>query len=204
MGKTRRQHFIPISYLERFTSKDELYTIDIVERKTFKTSPVNVAHIRDFYTVELEDESKENIVEEYFSQVEGNAKPILDRWIKTMKPPTQKEWHIISEFIAGMSLRIPEFRKKYLEMRQYMLDLTNHFSLSSKEAYEKTRERYHQDTGKELELGYEEMKHAVENPAQYQIILHQNEYISTMMKCLPEIASIIFKMTPLLFVATGE
>lgn len=204
MSKARKQHFIPVSYLERFTSKGEIYSFDIVEKKVFQTKPINIAHLRDFYTVDHKDKSKENVVEEYFSEIEGRAKPILEQWIKTMKLPIQKEWHILSEFIAGMSLRVPEFRKKYLEINQYMADLTVHLAFSSEEAYKRTREQYFQNTGNELNLEYEEAKRICENPSLYQIVLHPNKYISTMMKCIPEITQIIVQMTPMLLLATDK
>jgi len=110
MGKARKQHYVPVSYLYRFASKQEVFVVDIVKQNTFRTSPQNVAHIRDFYSGEGEGIVDENVVEGYFSQVEGQVKPVVDSWIKTMRLPVKGDWNLVSEFIAGMHLRVPRLR----------------------------------------------------------------------------------------------
>lgn len=109
MAKARKQHYVPISYLRRFASENNVYVRDLVERKTFRTCLENIGHIRDFYSLVVDDESKDNLVEKYFSEVEGKASTIIDQFIRTMKLPVDQAWGHLTEFVAGMHLRVPDF-----------------------------------------------------------------------------------------------
>jgi len=204
MGEKIKQHYIPISYLEKFTTAESLYVFDLVETKIFTTKPENVAHVRDFYSVDTNGKSKQNVIEDYFAEVEGKSKPVIGEFVSSMKIPNKRDWAIIAEFIAGMHLRVPDFRQKQLEMSQYFIDLMNYFSFSTKEAYENTCKRYEKDTGEKLNITYEATKTFVEKPELYQIILHQNEYIQMIFQLMPIITHAISNMTPYLLFATGE
>ena len=204
MSEPRKQHYIPVSLLKRFTIDNKIYVTDFIEGKQYDTSPENVAHIRDFYRADVTDGFDENSIEQYFSKTEGAVKSIFDNWIKTMKRPSKQDWSIISEFIAGMHLRGPEMRQKFLELFQYHSDLLNHYSFATKEAYERTCKNYYQDTGKEICIKYEEMKKIIEDPSCLEVRLHQNLYLHQMLKLIPQIAQIISQMTPWLFIATGK
>ena len=203
-NKTRRQHYVPDSYLQRFTSKEQIYVFDLVEQKKYTTSPKKIANIRDFYSLDVEDKSNKNCVEDYFGVVEGRVMQILDSWIRTMKLPSLKEGHCVAEFIAGMHLRVPEMRRKFLELHQYNADLLIHRNFSNKEAYERTCKQYYRDTGKKIEIEYEQIKDSVDNPSHYTIALHQNKYICSMVNLIPKITDLIFRMTPHLLIATGK
>lgn len=204
MGKARKQHYVPVSYLYRFASKQEVFVVDIVKQNTFRTSPQNVAHIRDFYSGEGEGIVDENVVEGYFSQVEGQVKPVVDSWIKTMRLPVKGDWNLVSEFIAGMHLRVPRLRVQYLELTQYLVDLVNYYNFSSPEAYDNLRKSYEEKTGTKVTLPYEEMRQLVEDPLRMQIVVHQNTYVSLLFKLLPQIANIVSHMTPVLLISTGK
>jgi hypothetical protein len=204
MPKPRRQHYIPVSYLTRFAEAGKIYVHDLVKRKRYRTTIQNVANIRDFYSLEIDDKSKEVFVEEYFAEIEGKANNVINDYIKTMNKPTGQEWALLAEFIAVMHLRVPEFRKKHLEMSQYMADLLNHLSFSTEERYKKSCEQFYKGTGKKLDMPYGKMKEIVEKPERLRLILHQNEYMRSMLGIIPKIAEIAFCMTPLLLIANGK
>lgn len=204
MNKTRRQHYVPVSYLSRFTDNDQIYVTDFRENKCYPSSPKDIANIRDFYVLEKNDASIDNTVESYFAEVENKTKSILDNFIKTMHLPKERDWHILTEFIAGLHLRVPEMRKKHLELSHYYFDFMNHYKFSTEDAYKQTCAQYYKDTGKKIDMTYEEAKEMIEKPELYYIALHQNEYIQQIFSLLPQIHNIIFRMTPYLLFSVGN
>jgi hypothetical protein len=204
MQKPRRQHYVPVSYLSRFKDNNQIYVTDFREKKCYSTSPQNVANIRDFYVIDTDGKSDDNIVESYFAKVEDKAKPILDSFIKTMRLPSKNEWTAVAEFIGGMHVRVPELRQKYLELSHYIYDFINYFQFSTEEAYKRACAKYYKDTGQKIDLPYEKFREVIDKPELYSIALHQNEYIHQMFNLLPLIVDIIFRMTPYLLIAVGN
>ena len=191
MGKPRRQHYIPQSYLNRFAINGELVVFDFLQEHKFATSSQNVAHIRDFYYTEVNDPANENIVESYFSKIEGSAKGVIDEFVKTMQPPNKKDWNVLSEFIAGMYVRIPHFRFQHLEIAESLLKVLG----KNARANSKFSESLQMETGKTTQLS--------EGFSDYNVAIHQNEYVLTMLKLIPNVTAVINQMTPSLLISYG-
>jgi hypothetical protein len=190
MEKPRRQHYIPQSYLNRFAAtKGQLVVFDFFNERKFVTSPQNVAHIRDFYYADVNDAANANIVESYFSKIEGPAKCIIDEFVKTMKPPNKKDWNVLSEFIAGMYVRIPHFRFQYLEIAESFLRVLG------------KKARANQKFNESLQSS--KTTKPPEDLSDYGVAIHQNEYVLTMLKLIPNITTVISQMTPSLLISYG-
>jgi hypothetical protein len=194
MGKPRRQHYIPISYLNQFATNDELVVFDFINERKFTTSPHNTAHIKDFYSVDAKDPANENIVESYFSEkTENSAKSIIDEYIKTMRLPNKNNWIHLVEFIASMYVRGPRFRFEYLEIAEGFLKMRAHHVLANPTSYEYQQLAKH---GEPEEL--------LKDVSKIQITPHQNQYILAMLKSIPELTEVISRMTPTLLYSCGS
>ncbi|WP_217592961.1 DUF4238 domain-containing protein [Cohnella sp. GbtcB17] len=88
--KTKHQHYVPQSYLMRFTDqKNMLYVFDKTQpgKEPFPTSPRNVAGARYFYDIEakdfdnLPDDFYEQTAEKMFSELEALLKVQIDNII---------------------------------------------------------------------------------------------------------------------------
>jgi len=193
MGKPRRQHYIPQSYLNRFAINGELVVFDFLQEHKFVTSSQNVAHIRDFYSTEVKDAADENMVESYFSKVENFARDIIDEYVNTMRLPNKKNWIRLVEFIAGMYVRIPKFRFEYLEIAEGYLNMRAHHILANPTSYEYQQLAKH---GKPEEL--------LKDVSKIQITPHQNEYVLAMLKPIPKLTEVISQMIPTLLYSCGS
>jgi hypothetical protein len=193
MGKPRRHHYIPISYLKRFTTNDELVVFDFINERKFSTSPQNIAHIKDFYSVDSKDPANENMVERYFSKVENYAKDIINEYINTMQLPNKKNWIRLVEFIASIYVRGPRFRFEYIEFAEGFLKMRADHVLANPTSYE-----YQQlaKNGKPKEL--------LKDVSKIQITPHQNEYVLAMLKPIPKLTEVISQMTPTLLYLCGS
>lgn len=86
MGKAKRHHFVPRSYLERFGRDDR-----VAVRWRERTAPVvtrtqNVAVESGFYTTEAEDGSKSIAIEEALADIDGAAHTAIAAVIDSMLP----------------------------------------------------------------------------------------------------------------------
>ena len=193
MGKPRKQHYIPQSYLNRFTANGELVVFDFINERKFATSPQNVAHIKDFYSTDIKESADENIVESYFSKVENSAQNIIDEYVNTMRPPNKKNWVRLAEFIAGMYVRVPKFRFEYLEFAEGFLNMRAHHVLANPTSYKYQQLAKH---GKPEEL--------LKDVSKIQITPHQNQYVLAMLKSIPKLTGVISQMTFTLLYSCGS
>jgi len=193
MGKPRKQHYIPQSYLNRFTTNGELVVFDFIDERKFAASPQNVAHIKDFYSIDIKESADENIVESRFSKVENSAKNIIDEYIKTMRLPNKKNWIHLAEFIASMYVRGPRFRFEYIELAEGFLNMRAHHVLANPTSYE------YQQLAK-----YGKPEELLKDVSKIQITPHQNQYVLAMLKSIPKLTEVISRMTPTLLHSCGS
>jgi hypothetical protein len=192
-GEPRRHHYLPQFYLNRFTTNGSLIVYDFLKENKFTTSPQNIAHIRDFYYTEMNDPAKQTFVEGYFSKIESLAKDIIDEFVRTMQLPSEKNWYILSEFIAGMYVRIPHFRFQYLETVEGLMEMFAKFS-----------ETPNSKSYKNLQSQIPPNTQLSENFSNYDMAIHQNEYVSLMLTSIPKLTATISQMIPSLLISIGN
>lgn len=116
MGRQKRQHFVPKSYLERFAENNLVY----VRRRDgghFETNPINVAVEGGFYDV-VDDATgeKSSRVEETLAEIDGAAIEALRNIDRSGKPPAQNDpdRFQLAVFLALQNSRTPEVRERFL------------------------------------------------------------------------------------------
>ena len=105
-----RQHWVPKAYLRAFCAppfeREQIYAYDLIEGRTFKTSIDNVAVMRHFYTLGLEQGQPSYAVENALSRIESDVKPILIQLIETEQLLLNSSQRIIlASFIATLFMR---------------------------------------------------------------------------------------------------
>jgi hypothetical protein len=80
-NQPRKHHYVPKFYLAGFTasgSKDDyLYVLDQTVPKKFRSKPSELAHQRDFYVIETDDEQERIAIEKLFGEIEDMAAPVI-------------------------------------------------------------------------------------------------------------------------------
>lgn len=149
MNKPRQQHFCPKSYLKNFTDKDGfVWTIPkSPQRPLFKAKPGNVGKQRDFYTLEIEDESQDDpyLLEKAFSEIEEKAKRVIDKIIKASQELSsflsKDEFGELLSFVGLFAARTPSIRKSYNRTTEQLSKLMMAAILANKERFLSTAKK---------------------------------------------------------------
>ncbi len=141
MNKPRQQHFCPKCHLKNFIDTEGfVWAIPkSPQRILFKAKPENVGKERDFYTLEIEDESQDDpyALEKAFSEVEGKAERVIDKIITAPQTFTsflsKEELGELLSFIGLFAARTPAIRKSYNRTTEQLIKLMMAGFLTNKE-----------------------------------------------------------------------
>ena len=108
MTFVKRNHFVPVSLLERFTDSDgKLWVYDKSEGKWFKTNPINAGVDKGIYDQDVEHWLAKEVEEPAISTFRG-----LDSGTTEI---TEEELLVIAKFIAIQRVRVRAI-EKYVEL----------------------------------------------------------------------------------------
>ncbi len=122
---SRRHHFVSEFYLNGFTEilkKNKVLNVfDLEEKKYFKTSPDNVAVIRDFNKLSVEN-TEPDILEKIISELESKVAEVIKNINLTHTLPKGEDLEILYNFIALFTCRNPIQREI---INKYISDVSN-------------------------------------------------------------------------------
>ena len=112
----RRHHYVPQSYLAFFTESEDkngsFYALDRKTGKSFPTSPLNVANIRDFNRIDVVGQ-RPDALESKFGEIEGKASEAIF-WISQNRVfPNSEHWEYVINLIVLLLTRNPKEREIY-------------------------------------------------------------------------------------------
>lgn len=176
----RKHHFVPQFYLRGFVGeKDGLFVVDRPSRKTFRTTPKNVAAMRDFNRVDVAG-MDQNVVEKALAEFEAKVAPALGR-IKTTKSLTNEEDRdAVINMICALAIRNPRQRATINGFVSELLQRVAELSLSTKETWE-SQVAQMKAAGKwddSSNISYEDMKEFIEE-RRYKIEVKKEFNIAT-------------------------
>ena len=109
LTQTKRQHFVPRTYLERFTRVDgKIRVTDLLENREYVTSLNNAAVKSRFYDVRVEGQNYS--AEDWLAKVESDASPILTLLVddpSSITTLTDEQEDSFARFIAALLFRTP-------------------------------------------------------------------------------------------------
>lgn len=90
----KRQHFLPRFYLENFSVNGLVAVYDREQDVVRLQQPVNTGVIGHFYTMEDAEGRKRFELEQFLSEYEGKAKPVIEssRHVRTSTPMSAPTW----------------------------------------------------------------------------------------------------------------
>ena len=150
MVTAKRHHYLPQFYLERFSDTDHLLWVFDRDRNEFrKQLPKDTAVQGYYYSFTDEDGNRRNDIEEFFSKVESETKPLLER-IDRGELLSDEDKSTLSVFIAFQKTRVPDFEKGMDEAGEKMMKRINEMMFHSEEAAAQMLRRYEADTGERV------------------------------------------------------
>ncbi len=109
----RAHHYVPQFYLAGFTSsgskKATLYVHDLLQLKTWTSTPAGAGHKNDFYRINHPDIAPDEI-ERFLGGIEAQAAKVIRQIVTTNKLPEGEEFQILLHFIGLMAIRVPSVR----------------------------------------------------------------------------------------------
>ena len=113
-SEARRHHWVPQFFLRGFTQdgdkRSQLYVVDCIAQKVFRTLPTNVAVERDFNMIEVEGHHP-NAVESGLSDFEGKVTEALRRIEDSVSFADEEDRLFVLNFVALLAVRNPRTRE---------------------------------------------------------------------------------------------
>lgn len=103
----KRQHFLPRFYLEGFCRDGLVAVFDRDQNEVRRQQPINTAVIGHFYTQEDEEGRRRFELEAALSEVEGKAKPVIDKLV-AQQGVSDEERGDLALFMALACMRTPD------------------------------------------------------------------------------------------------
>jgi hypothetical protein len=157
--RTKRQHFLPQSYLKRFSNKEQVYVHNFQLGKSYVNNIKDAACIDDFYTVQTIDNKLDDSIEhEFLARFEGKANPIIEKIINEKCIPENKEKRVLCSYLALMYTRGLWFRQIYLEVCEHLFIELFDKLMTDEGLYNKTMENVKKEYGEESAMSFEKAK----------------------------------------------
>lgn len=136
----RLHHYVPQWYLAKFTDSGDkngkFYVFDKKIRKTFRTSPRNVAAVRDYNRIELPCVDP-NIIETGLAEFENLAVRVLRSLSVTHILPTGEDYSVLVNFLALLAARNPRYRRMLSDYYEVVIQKWLDYLLSKKKTWDR-------------------------------------------------------------------
>jgi len=146
-----KNHYVPQFYLRNFSPTKGGDDIIVYKRneKPFRSNIINIASSNDFYSVKDEKTGKKDTtIEKFFSQLEGAAKPIIEKLIcEKNADMTEDNRIVLTHFMGFLFVRNQVFRQKTKNFYSEIMKQTIAFGAHNKEYF---HEMLKKATGKNL------------------------------------------------------
>ena len=120
--RSRRHHYLPQFYLQRFTSEDGLLCLFDRETKTFRRQqPLNTAIRNEFYTVRDKEGSKSDAIERMLSELESEACMVFTKLDKGQKAWRDEQERVsFAVFLGYLYTRTPAFDQAQTQFAEHI------------------------------------------------------------------------------------
>jgi hypothetical protein len=145
VNEPRQHHYVSRCYLKRFATPpdrdSQLFCVDSKTKRSFRTTPLNIAKERDFNRIEAEGINP-NALEEGLAEFEGKLDAALDRITQTSEAiKTSDDFDCLMNLMALLGARNPRFRRTFGDFQQDVMKAAIHLTFATKERWEIVRQQ---------------------------------------------------------------
>lgn len=196
MSIPKRHHYLPESYLTRFTlertDQGKLRIYDIKKREFREQTPRNTGVQGYYNAVEKEDGSRDFWIEESLSRIESETAAVINK-IEARDSIDEKDRGVLGLFVAAQMMRGPEFEEDVGKMMEGPLRMAAQMSFATPERARQSLEQFEKDNGKPLGASAEEMMEYLKRD-DYQLKFHRNESLRVMANLVGDTAKRFVRM----------
>ena len=162
----KRHHYLPQCYLKAFSKpkkRGRVQAIQVYDRagKTFNTNIINIATEKDFNRVNIEGQPQD-VFEQGVAKFEAELAPALTRIIESKSLKDEKDKHLLLNFIAAASVRVPRQREQLRDFHEQIAYAILELAIATPERWEGQKK---QMAEKGIVLGndvpYEELRKSI-------------------------------------------
>lgn len=153
MGREKKHHFVPSSYLARFTrggtDESDLWVFDLEHHKNWKSTPRGSAHQKDYNLLEVEGLDPLLAEKDVFGTIEGEAVSAFDEIIAGGEralasgdvgfATNEETLEKVLVFIAAQAIRVPTIRASLDEFHSGAMKLLGHALARNEKAFENAK-----------------------------------------------------------------
>lgn len=180
MNIPKRHHYLPKFYLERFCREELLWVYDREKNEYRQQAPINTALESQFYTAVGPDGKEHVEIEKFFSFIEGETKPIIEK-IDQGGEISLKDKEMIATFVSFLKVRVPDFEKTIDEANEKLLKKVNQFMFSTEEQAAALLKKVEGETGQSSSISPKDLVEFVKGDA-YTVGFQREFYLSLMME----------------------
>jgi hypothetical protein len=159
-SEPKRHHYLPQFYLDGFCRFGRLWVFDKKKHEFREQTPINTAAQNGYYTVHLDDGTKNMQIEKMLAAVEGQTKPIIDKLIHKQKITAQDK-EVLATFTALMQSRVPAFEKHISGFFEQIVTKAMKMMFSNERYTEQVIADFEKKKGKKPPYSAKEWKDAV-------------------------------------------
>jgi len=188
----RRHHFISQCYLKGFAvsrDKPKLFVVDGKEGKSFTTSPENVAHERDFHTIEAEG-WEPDAIEKNLAIFEGEVGPALERIIAARSIQNGEDLDHLINLAALFATKNPAKRENFRQFEEQVIKKMMKLSTATRERWEAESARIRAEGYEGPDVSYDDMR-AFAKGDEYRIDVPTERHLEMEMKSWDRIADML-------------
>jgi hypothetical protein len=205
---SRAHHYVPVFYLAGFTlssdRQDVLWVRDRQQDKCWQSRPVNIAHQRDFYRVDI-DGLDPDAVEKALAEFEGQAADLFRNIAEKRQLPEGEEFDLLLNFVALQATRVPYHRQWYEDQAAHLAKWRARVALGHPSLFE----RFLDDLRRQGEdvpdfITREGMVEFLEDESRYTIEIPQEASIHHMAEMAKTLLPVLDERSWSLFVAKED
>jgi hypothetical protein len=188
----KRHHYLPESYLKRFTRDRALWVFDIQSKQLRPQTPNDTGAIGYFNALEDRDGNRSFVIEEALSQIEGATSQVMLK-IEAREKLADEDRHTMAHFVALQMLRGPDFHEDVNKMNDRFMRMFTEHMFADRERGEKMWNKADKELGGNSGVSFDEAREFILG-GEYTIKTHRNRTLELMLELAPDFANMFLRL----------
>lgn len=209
MSTPRRHHYVPESYLSRFTDsgtrEGKLWVFDRQLGTVRESSPKNSGHQRDFYRLEDGVAADPNYFEKAFGELEGKASLVIEEILKSRKLPSVESMEYLVSFVGLQAVRVPAYRRKFNSIRERIIKTTLDIACANEAQWEHHKSKLRAaEPGKYADVPFAQAREFLDRK-NFKVEIPRAESVEAMMTSANKLVDLLYQRNwGIAFAVEGE
>lgn len=187
----KRHHFLPESYLKRFTRGKALWVYDIESKQLRPQLPNDTAVIGYFNALEDRDGNRSFIIEEALSEIEGAVARVMLQ-IEARRKLSDEDRRTLAHFVGLQMLRGPDFHEDVNRMNDVLMRRFTEFMVADRDIGKRLWDKAGKELGGNSGVSFDEAREFILG-GQYTIKTHRNRTLQLMLELAPDLADVFLR-----------